>query len=260
MDDLLQTVRAAADEFYEVYGELGRESASDIWYLARDRATKTLVALRLRLTGTDSTGKPDYELDVEKELSSTVAVGFGDCPSCSSPIRRWAKFCTQCGKNLGLGTKVPTSPGERAALAEEVRLAAAAEYDVLGEMPWDNGAGIVYFAIQKSNGRLVRLRLKEDEAEGLVLKETRGILPFAERFSAAYLTQSGSDPVPESPPGVKSPQPASKFAEPQVGARKFESPQAIRGRGPGAATRLRLMNIVVALLILTVIYLLATRH
>ena len=75
-----------------------------------------------------------------------------------------------------------------------VRVAAAPGYEVLGEMPWDQGAGTVYFAIERTNGRLVRLRLKEDEHEGLVLTETtgRGIAPFADRLSAAYLADAGT--------------------------------------------------------------------
>lgn len=192
MDELLQTVRDAAAGEFEVYGELGREGPDSIWYLARGVSDQKLVALRLHLVPSATGAKPEYDLEVAQELNATVAVGLGDCPKCHTPIRRWMRFCTQCGADLGLGGQLPTTATDRAVMLEVVRTAAASEYEVLGEMPW-TGGGIVYFALEKSGGRLVRLRLKASDG-GYELGLTRALLPLAERISAAYVT-SVHEPV-----------------------------------------------------------------
>lgn len=186
MDELLQTVRDAAAGEFEVYGELGREGPDSIWYLARGVTERNLVALRLHLVRSSPGAKPEYDLEVAQELNAAVAVGLGDCPKCKTPIRRWMRFCTQCGADLGLGGQVPTSPTDRAVMLEMVQAAAASEYEVLGEMPW-TGGGIVYFALEKKGGRLVRLRLKASDG-GYELGLTRALLPLTERISAAYVT------------------------------------------------------------------------
>ena len=182
MDELLQTVRDAAAGEFEVYGELGREGPDNIWYLARGVTDRKLVALRLHSVPTAPGAKPEYDLEVAQELNATVAVGLGECLKCKTPIRRWMRFCTQCGVDLGLGGQLPTSAGERSVLLEEVRVAAASDYDVLGEMPW-TGGGIVYFALEKGSQRLVWLRLKALEG-GYELGVTRALLPLTERISA----------------------------------------------------------------------------
>jgi len=181
---------------YEVFGELGRETDSDIWYLGRDRESKRLVALRLRQIGVLPDGRPDYELEIADELDATVSVGAGDCPHCGAAIRKWARFCTQCGKDLSLGGANPSSPGDRAALLEEVRIAAQGTYDVLGEMPWAGGGGIVYFALEARTNRLVRLRLRDSD-DGLELGETRALPHLGDRLSASYVTKefAGGRPV-----------------------------------------------------------------
>ena len=200
MDELLQTVRDAAAGEFEVYGELGREGPDSIWYLARGVADQKLVALRLHLVPSAVGAKPEYDLEVAQELNAAVAVGLGDCPKCKTPIRRWMRFCTQCGADLGLGGQLPTTATDRAVMLEVVRTAAASEYDVLGEMPW-TGGGIVYFALEKSGGRLVRLRLKASDG-GYELGLTRALLPLAERISAAYVTsvhEPMASPAQETP-------------------------------------------------------------
>ncbi len=197
MDELLQTVRDAAAGEFEVYGELGREGPDSIWYLARGVADRNLVALRLHLVRSAPGAKPEYDLEVAQELNAAVAVGLGDCPKCKTPIRRWMRFCTQCGADLGLGGQVPTSPTDRAVMLEMVQAAASSDYEVLGEMPW-TGGGIVYFALEKKGGRLVRLRLKASDG-GYELGLTRALLPLSERISAAYVTSVHEPVAPERP-------------------------------------------------------------
>ena len=187
MGDLLGTVRDAATPHYHVYGELGRESVDDIWYLGKEHASEKLVALRLHRIGTLPDGGPDYDLEIAHELDGSVAVGQAQCHHCGAELRRWARFCTQCGGDLSTSTENPSSPGARAALLAEVKSAAAGVYDVLGEMPWAGGVGTVYFAVEKASGRLVRLRLMQ-QGEGFELGETRVAMPFAEQLTASYVT------------------------------------------------------------------------
>lgn len=217
MDEFLQRVREVAAGDYEVFGELGRESDADIWYLARDRQTRKLVALRLKRERIGVDQKPEYSLDVARELDKSVSIGAGECRQCGANLRRWARFCTQCGADLTEGGKPLTSPQAREQILLAVREAAAVFYDVLGEMPWADGAGTVYFAIEKSSGRLVRLRLRQD-AEGSSLGETRVMMELEERVQASYVTNVGSAPAPVSAP------PASNAPSSQAPSRPAASP------------------------------------
>jgi hypothetical protein len=199
MDDLLEAVRQkAADEGYTVYGELGREHDADVWYLARERASGKLVAMRLHTEQVGPGGHKDYALEVANELNGSVSVGLAECPSCHTPVRRWGRFCTRCGANLADSGQA-LSPGERQDLLERVRKEAADLYEILGEMPW-SGGGAVFFALERATGRLVRLRIKS-EGGADVLGETRALMPLVERVNAGYLT-SIQPAVPPEPPSV----------------------------------------------------------
>jgi hypothetical protein len=50
----------------------------------------------------------------------------------------------------------------RAALREKVRAATAGEYEFLGDIPRSEGGGLVYFARDLSDGKIVALRLQKD--------------------------------------------------------------------------------------------------
>lgn len=216
-DQLLATVREATAGDFEVYGELGREGPGDIWYLARDVVSQRLVALRAHATGTGVDGKPEYDLEVAEELDATVAVGLGECRNCGASVRRWAKFCTTCGKDLGLGGSLPTDPSERAALLAEVKVAAAGQYEFYGEMLW-TGGGIVYFARDLESDRIVRLRLKPAD-DGYELGETKAMPRLSDRLSAAYVT-SGF------------PTPSGGQAEPfAAGVQTATAPEVVRSPG-----------------------------
>ncbi len=216
MTDFLAAVREAADG-YEVYGELGRESETDIWFLARDLETKKLVALRLQAPADPGTagGKPEYDLDVARELDASVSVGMGECPNCSTKLRRWARFCTWCGADLSDSKAMPSSPGQRDALLKQVQEAASEYYEVLGEMPWAGGGGNVYFALERQSRRLVRLRLKQGD-DGASLGETRVLMDFKDRqVTAEYMTQVVASSKP-SMPAMTPPPPAAKPAAARV--------------------------------------------
>lgn len=208
-DELLEHVRATAEGF-TVFGELGRKSERDIWYLARDDEARALMALRLRQEGVDEEGQPAYSLEIAKELDKEVPLGEGECPHCGARLRSFARFCGKCGGDLTASSQMPASAAERAALLEEVRIASAEVYDVVGEMPWGGGAGLVYFALEKSTGRLVRLRLKREGAD-YSLGETQAAMALKTKVLAAYTSGVGPavPPPPAPPPGRQaSPPPA----------------------------------------------------
>jgi len=254
MDEFLQLVRDVAAGDYEVFGELGRESDADIWYLARDRQTRKLVALRLKREGIGADQKPEYSLDVARELDKSVSIGAGECRYCGANLRRWARFCTQCGADLTDGGKTPTSPQAREQILLEVRAAAAEYYDVLGEMPWADGAGTVYFAIEKSSGRLVRLRLRQD-AEGSSLGETRVMMELEERVQASYVTNVGSAPAQVSVPPASN-APISSAANRSAPPSPVQRSPRVRPAPSSPVTREQRLTIAVYVLAALVLFLL----
>lgn len=231
-DELLEHVRATAEGF-AVYGELGRRTDRDIWYLARDDEAAKLVALRLRQDGVDDQGQPAYSLEIANELDKDVPLGEGECPHCGAKLRSFARFCGKCGGDLTSSSQMPKSAEERAALLEEVRLASADVYDVVGEMPWGGGAGLVYFALEKATGRLVRLRLKL-EGDDYSLGETQAAMALKTKVLAAYTSGVG--------PAVPRPTPAAPAA-----ARDSPAPPRSAPRQAGGARKLVIGAVVVAL-------------
>ena len=222
-EELLAQVRETAEGF-EVFGELGRRSDIDVWFLARDQSGGGLVALRLKQDRVEN-GEPVFGLEIAKELDHGVALGEGRCPTCRARLRDFARFCSRCGCDLaGSGGAVKTA-ADRAALLEEVRIASAEHFEVLGQMPWSGGVGMVYFAIERASGRLTRLRLK-DEAGDLSLDETDAAMTLKTRMSATYTTspapaikESKVIPAPppprpavQAPPAVARPAPVSRPA------------------------------------------------
>jgi hypothetical protein len=209
MDELFAAVQQAAGAGYQVYGELGREHQDDIWYLARDTETSRLVAMRLYAEKVAADGHREYGLEVARELSSAVSIGMGECPKCAMPVRRWGRFCTRCGANLA-DSGPDSSPGDREALLALVRREAGDLYEILGEMPW-SGGGQVFFALEKTSGRLVRLRLKNEGGQNRV-QETMALMQLGDRLQAGYLTEVRSEPP--QPPLPPPPPPLPKPSEP----------------------------------------------
>ncbi len=217
--DPLATIRERAPD-HRVFGELGRTSDDDVWYLARKEGEDPLVALRLSRAGVDEWGDPRYELAVANELGSDVPTDQGNCVACGAPLRSFARFCTRCGADQSKGMREGGSDDERKVLLAEVRAAAAEVYDVLGEMPQADGGGTVYFALERQSGELVRLRLREGN-EGMELHET-AVAMHLDQLVTATRIRSGAFPRPSvriSPPlGVTAPPPtAPEPAAPEPG-------------------------------------------
>lgn len=207
-DPLLDQVRRTAEGF-SVFGELGRRSENDVWYLGRDLSTRQLAALRLRQERVDA-GEPVFSLEVAFDLDGEVALGEGRCPACGGKLREFARFCSRCGIDLAMADRMPKTAAERAALLEEVRASAGDGYEVIGEMPWSGGVGVVYFALERATGRLARLRLSFS-TEGFQLGETVTALELKTqphvRISASYTTGAGAPQVAAPPAAPPPPEP-----------------------------------------------------
>jgi hypothetical protein len=247
-DALLAQVREFA-EGYEVFGELGGNDATDIWYLARDAAAGALVALRLRAqeAGGD---EPAFSLEVARELGADVAMGAGLCPACTGRLRNYARFCSRCGFDLATGSHAPRDAEEQGRLLAEVREAGRPTYEVLGEMPLAGEVGVVYFAIEVASSRLVRLRLRQEQEE-LSLAETTAMLPLrtqAGTLSVAYASDPGGGSGPASGSIPAAAPPAAGGGAPRIrvaGSAAVGSPSKPTV-GSGGTRRPRAVVVVVA--------------
>jgi hypothetical protein len=224
--DPLATIRERAPD-YRVFGELGRTSDDDVWYLARKEGEDPLVAIRLSRKGVDEWGDPRYEISVATELGSDVPTDQGNCLACGAQLRSFARFCTRCGADQSGGMREGTSDEERKVLLAEVRAAAAEVYDVLGEMPQAERGGTVYFALERDSGELVRLRLREGN-EGMELQET-AVAMHLDQLVTATRIRSGAlrRPSVRMPPplGVTAPPSAPEPPAPEPPAPEPAAPE-----------------------------------
>jgi hypothetical protein len=180
---LYVAVREAAAGTFDVLGELGTVATGGVVYLAREISSTELVVLKLE-PGDDGAGGAQYFLDVMRELDASVPDVEMRCPRCRAKLRQWARFCTQCG--LDVSGEAPAS-GEfasRAALREKVRAATAGQYEFLGDIPRSEGGGLVYFARDLTDGKIVALRLQKDMNKKFEVGVTR-TLKAVEREDAA---------------------------------------------------------------------------
>lgn len=214
-DDLLRAVKDAAASEYEILGEMGRGERGSVVYLARERATGKLVALRLRPDG------GEFELSVVRELDSTVPSMGLMCPACHVDLVGWGRFCSHCGQDLSSARPNGASSEQ---LIKAVQTAAAGKYEVLGEMERPDGNGVVYFARENSSQRLVALRLTREPAtdggESFALGVTQVIKPLVASLGATYGSPatrmaSDSDPTTRAAvPSARSPQPSARSPTP----------------------------------------------
>lgn len=171
---LLEAVRGAAEGTYDVLGELGAvQGGSGMVYLARELASGDLLALKLEAAGRDAIGNEQYYLDEARALDASTPDVEMRCPRCHGKLRQWARFCTQCGLDVSGEAPKTGDQTSRAALRERVRAATAGQYDFLGEMPRAEGGGLVYFARDLSDGKIVALRLQRDLNQKLEVGVTR---------------------------------------------------------------------------------------
>ena len=156
-DELLQAVRQTAAGEFEVFGEIGRAPDGTVSYLARELASKGLVALRLTPPGSGA----EYLLEVVRQLDASVPGPHGTCPRCGAALRSWGRFCTRCGLDIWTASfahNVRTNEDVMAAVREATR----DKFEILGEMRSVGGVGIVYFARDVATGKIEALRLRQE--------------------------------------------------------------------------------------------------
>jgi hypothetical protein len=155
---LYVAVREAAAGTFDVLGELGAGASGGV---ARELASQALVVLKLE-PGDDGAGGSQYFLDVGRELDASVPDVELRCPRCRGKLRQWARFCTQCGLDVSGEAPASGEQASRAALREKVRAATEGQYEFLGDIPRSEGGGLVYFARDLADGKIVALRLQKD--------------------------------------------------------------------------------------------------
>jgi len=187
---LYVAVREAAAGTFDVLGELGAVAGGGVVYLARELAGGELVVLKLE-PGDDGAGGSQYFLDVANELDPSVPDVEMRCPRCRGKLRQWARFCTQCGLDVSGEAPASGEHASRAALREKVRAATAGHYEFLGDIPRSEGGGLVYFARDLADGKIVALRLQKDLNKKFEVGVTR-TLKAMEREDAASPSRAAS--------------------------------------------------------------------
>jgi hypothetical protein len=157
---LLTAVREAAAGVFDVLGELGATAEGVVVFLARELNGGELVLLTVERA--PDAGSEQYFLDVARELDASVPDVELRCPRCRAKLRQWARFCTQCGLDVSGEAPASGEQSSRMALREKVRAATAGQYEFLGDIPRSEGGGLVYFARDLVDGRIVTLRLQKD--------------------------------------------------------------------------------------------------
>ena len=160
---LLKEVRTSLGGQFEVFGELGRAAEGKVVYLARELATRHLVALQLVPADGGQGASDDYWVEVLRKLDGSVPAAPSNCPRCGNALRGWVRYCSQCGADLsGIAPGGGAKPSNSDDLLQAVRDSARGRYEILGQMDHAEGGGIVYFARELTSGKLVALRLLKE--------------------------------------------------------------------------------------------------
>ena len=160
---LLKEVRTSLGGQFEVFGELGRAAEGKVVYLARELASRHLVALQLVPADGGQGATEDYWVEVLRKLDGSVPAAPSNCPRCGNHLRGWVRYCSQCGADLsGIAPGGGGKPSNADDLLQAVRDSARGRYEILGQMDHAEGGGIVYFARELTSGKLVALRLLKD--------------------------------------------------------------------------------------------------
>jgi hypothetical protein len=280
---LYVAVREAAAGTFDVLGELGPGPKGGVVYLARELAGDGLAILKLE-PGDDGAGGSQYFLDVATELDGSVPDVEMRCPACRAKLRQWARFCTQCGLDVSGEAPASGEQASRAALRDKVRAATAGQYEFLGDIPRSEGGGLVYFARDLSDGKIVALRLQKDMNKKFEVGVTR-TLKAVERDVASAPASRGAavtivqrTPMPRATPGGEvartrlvptpsapmpavasggSPKPASRG--PAVASSPAPAPREAPAAGSGRKWRIGRAEIAAAIAIVLIVVLILTQ-
>jgi hypothetical protein len=190
VDPFLEAVREAAGADFTVFGEIGRAADGSISYLARDAQRDCLVALKLARR---PAAPDEFELEVVQELRDDLPAFDRFCAKCGSALRAWGRFCPHCGAEV-FGDVGPWSPEE---LRQAVSDFAGDRYDILGEMRSQGGR--IYFALEKSSGKIEALRLEKKGADEFALGLTGVLKPIVQGIPSAPARAHVPSPPPAAP-------------------------------------------------------------
>jgi len=238
-DPFLNAVKEAAAADFTVLGEIGRGEGGVIMYLARETATRRLVALRLQREGQLA---DEFSLEVVRHLDNSMPAPDSKCVKCGKEIKGWARFCSYCGADLTGAAPKEGDAVERALMLEAVKEAVSADYDVLGEMSRTEGGGAVYFACERQTNKIVALRLQREGAgDEFSVGLTTALKPIARSLgvrSAATQALSAMPRTPEPPPPAP---PQVTAAPPPPPVSKPVAPPPLPPAAPGMSGRAKLL-------------------
>jgi hypothetical protein len=260
---LYVAVREAASGTFDVLGELGTAAQGGVMYLAREIGSEALVVLKLE-PGTADSGETQYYLDVARELDASVPDVEMRCPRCRAKLRQWARFCTQCGLDVSGEAPESGEQASRAALREKVRAATEGQYEFLGDIPRSEGGGLVYFARDLTDGKIVALRLQKDMNQKFEVGVTRTLKAVeqeqalaADRAEAARPAVTIIQRSPLAPPGGRiTPRPRPIPAAPN---RSADAPNDSSVPGAGRRWKIGRAEIAAIIAIALVVILLLMR-
>ena len=178
---MLDAVREASAERYEILGELGPSARSVMAYLVRQKSDRVLAVLLLERDPTGPVGEDRYTLAEATELDDRVPTLGITCDACQAPLATWAARCGVCGGEV-VGT-----PDD----ASAVRRLATAYSALLGSLVRPGG-GCVYFAREREALVALRLMSTGDAAE-----------PF--KLAATPVDPMRPPMIPTPPPAPKTP-------------------------------------------------------
>jgi hypothetical protein len=226
---LYVAVREAAAGTFDVLGELGTAATGAVVYLAREIASGELAVLKLE-PGDDGAGGSQYFLDVASQLDASVPDVEMRCPRCRGKLRQWARFCTQCGLDVSGEAPASGEHASRAALREKVRAATADQYEFLGDIARSEGGGLVYFARDLADGKIVALRLQKDLNKKFAVGVTRTLKAVELEDAASARRADGVRPAVTI---IQRPAPTSSARRSSISASSPVSvPKLIPAAGP----------------------------
>jgi len=231
--------RALAGE-YDIVARLGMASGGAPVYLARERMTDSLVALRLPPLESDGESR-EFGLEVVRQIDKSLPAIETRCSNCSAVLRQWSRFCVQCGRDVsGLA---PAPGGQtRETLRRLARDTAADKYDILGDMARAEGGGMVYFGRDRATGHVVGLQLESGPESSPVITTTQ----FAPLDPTIQLSESRQPSTGQMARRVSVP----KTPVEPIGSVMSRSAADATARGP---RRTRAMSIVIAAVVIAVV-------
>ena len=238
-DPFLSAVKEAAAADFTVLGEIGRGEGGLIMYLARETATRRLVALRLQREGQLA---DEFSLEVVRHLDNSMPAPDSKCVKCGKEIKGWARFCSFCGADLTGAAPKEGDAVERALMLEAVKEAVSADYDVLGEMSRTEGGGAVYFACERKSNKIVALRLQREGAgDEFSVGLTTALKPIARSLGVKSGATQALSAMARSPEPERAPPPPVTAAPPSPPPPKPAAPPPLPPAAPGMSNRAKLL-------------------